>query len=188
MTNSPKNNSSQNQSGITANSTSTDPTKTTARAGRYIIIGISLAIFNYGLYAILSNLIIKNNGLLWLSTFISTAATTILAYILHSKITWKERPITKTAIYKFLIWNALLAVAIGPWTTQLFSLITPLYQFAYNIFQTLHIPFSYDFTLTTGAFILTSIVTMILNFFFYDRFVFGKSKPNSHNQTKNMIK
>lgn len=150
--------------------------KTSKHASRYLIVGISLAIFNYGSYAIIANLIINNNDFLWLSTFISTAVTTILAYILHSKITWKERKITKTAIYKFFIWNALLAIAIGPGLTQLFSLITPLYEFAFNIVQTINIPFTYEFVQSTGAFVLTAIVTMILNFLFYDRFVFGKTK------------
>lgn len=153
--------------------------KTSKHAIRYLIIGATLTLFNYGLYTILSNLIIKNNDLLWLSTFIATGATTILAYILHSKITWKERPISKTAIYKFFVWNIMLTVIIGPVLTQLFSFITPLYDFVFNILQAVHLPFSYNFTLTTGAFILTTIFVTILNFFFYDKFVFGQSTENS---------
>lgn len=152
--------------------------KASKHAKRYLIIGTTLAIFNYVLFMILSNVIIKNNNFLWLSTLIGTAITTILAYILHSKITWKERPITKTAKYKFFIWNFILAFAIGPFFTQLFSLLTPLYEFAFHIFEAIHIPFSYEFTLTTGTFVLTAIVTTILNFFFYDKFVFGKSKKS----------
>ena len=156
--------------------------KTSEHAIRYLIIGTTLALFNYGLYTVLSNFVIKNNDLLWLSTFIATGATTILAYILHSKITWKERPISKTAIYKFFIWNILLTVAINPILTQLFSYITPLYEFAYNITSSLHIPFSYEFVLTTGAFVLTTIVTTLMNYFLYDKFVFGKSKKQKENK------
>ena len=146
------------------------------RATRYVLVGIAITVFNYGFYSILANLIIKNNDYLWLSSLISTVASTILAYILHSRITWKERPITKTALYKFLIWNAILAIAVGPILTQLFSLITPLYDFAYNITSAMHLPFTHEFVLTTGVFVLVSIVVLILNFFFYDRFVFGKAK------------
>lgn len=141
---------------------------------RYLIVGISLTLFNYGLYSILSNLIIKNNDFLWAATLISTLVTTLVAYLAHSKITWKERNITKTAKYKFFIWNLILAFAVGPWITQLFSLFTPVYELAYNIFQNMHINFSYDFVQSTGAFVFTGIVTMILNFLFYDKFVFGK--------------
>ena len=144
---------------------------------RYLIVGISITVFNYTLYTVLSNLIIKNNDFLWVSTLIATLITTLVAYLAHSKITWKERNITKTAKYKFFIWNLMFAFAIGPWITQLFSLFTPVYDLAFNIFQNMHINFSYEFVQSTGAFVFTGIVTMILNFLFYDKFVFGK-KPN----------
>ena len=150
--------------------------KTSKHALRYLIVGILVTAFNYTLFAILSNLIIKNNDLIWLSNFIATAVTTIVAYIAHSKITWKERTVTKHSIIRFFIWNAMLAIAIAPGFTQLFSLFTPLYEFAYNITSALHLPFTYEFILTTGAFVLNSIVIMILNFLFYDKFVFGKKK------------
>ncbi|MBR0479833.1 GtrA family protein [Candidatus Saccharibacteria bacterium] len=145
-------------------------------AARYLFIGIGITIFNFAFYSILANLIFKDQSLIWLSTFISTAVTTLVAYILHSKITWKERNPGKSGIYKFFIWNALLTFLINPGLTQLFSLITPLYEFAFNISQNLNLPFTYDFVLITGAFVLTAIITMILNFLFYDRFVFGKPK------------
>ena len=149
---------------------------------RYLIVGISITIFNYGLYTILSNLIIKNNDFLWASTLISTLVTTLVAYLAHSKITWKERNITKTAKYKFFIWNLMFAFAIGPWITQLFSFFTPAYDLAYNIFQNMHINFSYDFVQSTGAFVFTGIVTMILNFLFYDKFVFGKKSEKKEGE------
>lgn len=156
------------------NQTESQDVKKPRRATRYLFVGIGISVFNYILYTVLTNIIIKNNDLIWLSTLISTTITAIVAFIAHSKITWKERPITKTSIYKFFIWNALLAFFIGPGISQFFSLFTPLYQFAFNIVLALHIPFTYEFVLTTGVFLLTAIVGMILNFLFYDRFVFGK--------------
>ena len=161
--------------------------KTSQHAVRYVFVGITLTVFNYVLYTILANLIFRNSDLLWLSTLISTLATTILAYIMHSKITWKERHVTKSSIYKFFIWNLLLTFPIGPGLTQLFSLFNPLYEFVFNICQNLHIDFSYDFIQSTGAFVFTSITTMILNFLFYDKFVFGKPK-NLENKKKEEAK
>lgn len=159
--------------------------KTRKHATRYFFVGVAVTVFNYVLYAFLSNLIIKDDNLIWLSTLIATVITTIVAYIAHSKITWKERHVTKTSVIRFFIWNALIAIIISPTLTQLFSLLTPLYEFAYGIANTIHLPFSYKFILTTGAFALTSIVVMILNFLFYDKFVFPKSKSSkaysSHN-------
>lgn len=153
--------------------------KTSKHAARYLIVGICVTIFNYVLFAILSNLIIQNNDLLWLSSLIATVITTIVAYIAHSKITWKERIVTKHSIMRFFIWNALLAIVISPALTQLFSLIAPLYEFAFNITSAINLPFTYEFVLTTGSFTLTSIVIMILNFLFYDKFVFGKKKVSN---------
>lgn len=155
--------------------------KTKSPTSRYLVVGILLALFNYGLYSFIANFIIKDNNFLWASTLIATFITTIVAYISHSKITWKERNITKTAIYKFFIWNFTIAFAVGPWITQLFSLITPIYDFAFNISQNLQLSFSYDFIQSTGAFCFTSAVTMLMNFLFYDKFVFGKNKSD---QTK----
>ena len=151
--------------------------KTSKHATRYFFVGVGITLFNYALFAIISNILIDNNNLLWLSNLIATALTTIVAYIAHSKITWKERHVTKVAIIRFFIWNALLAFLIAPGLTQLFGMLTPLYDFAYNISSALHLPFPYEFILTTGAFALNSIVIMIINFLFYDRFVFQKKKP-----------
>ena len=47
-----------------------------------------------------------------------------------------------------------------------------------STFAKIFIDFSYDFIQSTGAFILTTIVTMIMNFLLYDKFVFGKTKSN----------
>ena len=160
------------------NATSADnnkDVKTSKHAIRYLLVGISLTVFNYGTYSIIANLIINNNDLLWLSSFIASALTTILAYFLHSKITWKERSPGKTGVYKFFLWNIILTFVINPLFTQLFGLITPLYEFAYSIISSLNLPFTFEFVQSTGAFILTAIIVMILNFLLYDRFVFGKT-------------
>lgn len=156
---------------------STNDVKTSKHAARYFFVGLGITLFNYALFAIISNVFINDNNLLWLSNLIATTLTTIVAYIAHSKITWKERHVTKAAITRFFIWNALLAFLIAPSLTQLFGMLTPLYDFAYNISSALHLPFTYEFILTTGAFGLNSIVIMIINFLFYDRFVFQKKKP-----------
>ena len=156
--------------------------KTSKRTARFIVVGLILTIINYILYAILANLIFNNANLLWLSILISTTITTFLAYLLHSKITWKERPPHKTGIYRFFIWNFLIALAINPLLTQLFGYLTPLYEFAYNFSSSINLPFTFEFVQSTGAFCITTIITMILNFLFYDKFIFGKAKKDIKNE------
>lgn len=153
--------------------------KTSRHAIRYIIVGILVTGFNYDLFTILSNLIIKNIDLNWLSTLISDIITIIVAFIAHSKITWKELPVTKHTIIRFFIWNAILAIAIQPTLVQIFSFLTALYDFIYNITSAIHLPFSYNFVLNTGAFALASLVIIILNFLFYDKFVFSKKEATN---------
>ena len=152
---------------------------TTGRhAIRYFFVGVGVTLVNYILFAIISNILIKDNNYLWLSNLIATVITVIIGYIAHSKITWKERNVTKSSIIRFFIWSAMIAIVINPALTQLFGLFTPLYEFAFNITSAMHLPFTYEFVLTTGAFVLPAIIVMILNFLFYDKFVFPKSHPN----------
>lgn len=150
--------------------------ETAKRTGKYVVIGIVITLFNFGLYTVIARWIINNNEFLWLSTLIATFVTIFVAFALHSRITWKERNPGKLGIYKFFIWNIIAALAIGPFFTWIFSLMSPIYELAFNISSAIHLPFDYNFIQSTGAFVLTSIVTMILNYLFYDKFVFGKEK------------
>ena len=147
--------------------------KTSLRVGKFAVIGIILALFNFAVYTFLARVIFNTNELLWLDSIISYTLATILAYFLHSKITWKERPITRRSVLMFFLWNGITAIAISPFLTWLFGLITPVYEFAYNLSANLHLPFDYNFIESTGIFCLTTAVTMILNYLFYDKLVFG---------------
>ncbi len=146
------------------------------KTNRYLIVGIILSVFNYGLYIIIASFI-DNPKNLWLSSLIANTFTTILAFILHSHITWKKKNITIIAKVKFFIWNIITAQLIGPFLIQVFSLITPIYEFAYNISAAIHLPFDYSFIQATGTFVFTSVITMTINYLFYDKFVFGEPKP-----------
>lgn len=172
----------QTKSSPTSSQAKSSSAQTSKHAVRFIFVGVALTVFNYVVYSLLANLIIKNSDLLWLSTLISTFTTTIVAYFMHSRITWKERTVTRASVYKFFIWNLLLTFPIGPGLTQFFSLFTPLYELAFNICQALHLDFTYTFVQSTGAFVLTTAVTMILNFLLYDKFVFGQSQKSQKSQ------
>ncbi|MBR6505966.1 glycosyltransferase [Candidatus Saccharibacteria bacterium] len=154
---------------------------TTKRIGKFAIIGIILALFNFVIYTFLARVIMNSNELLWLDSIIAYLLAAILAYILHSKITWKERYPGQFGVIKFLLWNGITAIIISPLFTWLFQLITPLYKFIFNISTTLNLPFDYNFIESTGVFILTTCVTMILNYLFYDKLVFGQKPTSSHN-------
>lgn len=141
---------------------------------KYTIVGISIALFNFCTYTLIARVFINNNDFLFVSSIISTSLSVILAYILHSKITWKERKPTKKGIAGFFIWNAFCALVVGPVMTWFFGLFKWLYEFGYNLCNAIHIPLDYNFIESTGIFVLVSIVSMILNYLFYDKFVFNE--------------
>lgn len=150
--------------------------KTATRIGKFAIIGVILSLSNFAIYTFLARVVMNSNELLWVDSIISYTLAAILAYILHSKITWKERPITKHGVIMFFVWNGISALAISPFLTWLFGFITPVYEFAHNIFTAIHIPFDYNFVESTGIFCFTTAIVMVLNYLFYDKLVFGDQK------------
>lgn len=153
------------------------------RVGKFAVIGIILALFNFLVYTFLARVIMNTNELLWVDSIIAYLLATILAYILHSKITWKERQPTKSGILKFFLWNGITAIIISPFFTWLFQRLTFVYEFLFNISSSINLPFDYNFIESTFVFIFTTCVTMVLNYLFYDKLVFGTKKTLPvHNQ------
>ena len=144
------------------------------RVSKYVVIGIILTLFNFLIYTLIARYFIKNNDLLWVSSLIGYVCATILAFFLHSRITWQERHPSKLGVFNFFAWNFFTALVISPFCTWLFHLITPFYRLIFNISTFLHLPFDYEFIESTTIFVLVGIITMILNYLFYDNLVFGK--------------
>ena len=153
------------------------------RTIKFIIIGLILTIVQYLVYLFFALVIFNNNDILWLSSGISYTIATILGYYLHSRITWKERKPTKYGIIMFFVWNFLTALLIAPFLTWLFGLTKPTYNFLYSLSFSMGLNFTYEFVESTTIFILVTLVTLILNYLFYDILVFGDS-----NKTKVTVK
>lgn len=152
---------------------------------KFVGVGVACTIIDYALYSLFAVVIFGGNqNLYWLATIISGTVATFAAYELHSHITWKERDPGKYGIVKFFAWNIFLVIAIRPVLTILFGFLTGLYQFAFMIFDGVGLPFSYDFVESTGVFVLMIAVTMILNFLFYNRIIFGTAKSDEDSREK----
>ena len=146
------------------------------QAAVYFVCGCLNTIIAYAIYEVLALTVFSGEELLAFATLVSGAVSVVTGYVLHSKFTWKERIAGKKEAGKFLVWNIVMAVAIKPLLTLGFQKMSFLYELAFNIFQAIHIPFSYEFVETTGVFVLMTAVVMVINFLVYDRFVFGKKK------------
>lgn len=144
------------------------------RVFKFLGVGLTITVIEYIIYTLLMMVVFGGNvEMAPVATMISGTIATIVAFIMHSKITWRERNPGKYGIIKFFAWNILLVALIRPGLAAFFELLTGLYQFAFMIVEGIHLPFSYDFVESTGIYVLMTAVTMTLNFICYEKVVFG---------------
>ncbi len=152
------------------------------QAGKYFIFGVANTAINYAIFEALALTVFSSENQLWLATLISGVVGIFTGYYLHSHFTWRERSVGKTELVKFFIWNVAMAIIIKPVITLIVEMPKFLYRLAFDICQAIHIPFTYEFVETTGVFVLMTAVVMLINFLVYDRFVFGKKKPDDNRE------
>lgn len=166
---------------------------TSFKVGNFLWIGIVLTVVDYAIYEILLFTIFQGNiAMVGPAATISALVATLVAYLLHSRITWRARDPGRFGVIKFFLWNGILALAIRPFLAWVMGLLTVIYDFAYGISEWLHLPFTHDFVTSTGVFVFITIITMIINYFVYDTLIFGKAKtatskkpqPNSKKEEK----
>lgn len=141
---------------------------------KFVGVGFAVTIVEYIIYTLLMMLAFSGNGeMAPLATGLSGVVAMVVAFFMHSKITWRERDPGKFGVVKFFAWNILLVTLIRPGLAAFFGLLTGLYQFAFMITSAINLPFNYDFVQSTGIYVLTTAVAMVLNFFCYEKIVFG---------------
>ena len=150
--------------------------KSERHAMKYVLVGVIITLFDFVAYTVLVKLVFRTNDALEISTAVATVLATILAYILHSRITWRDRKPAKFGVVKFFLWNGLVAVALKPFTAWMVGMWTGLFQFALVVSEWLRLPFDYGTIEYLGVYGIATLVIMVLNYFFYDRLVFGSKK------------
>lgn len=158
----------------------------TARASRpfiFLAVGALNTLLDFLFYTFLVFTFFPESRDIWIVGVISGVAALILAYTTHQLITWRDHPASKLTIVKFVI-----VTGIGLWIIRPILLLWFIgFSGLYSSLCTLVEPFglSYDFTTSTGAFILMVIVVMIYNFLAYDKFVFTEK---THTEQRNGLK
>lgn len=153
-----------------------------SKTARYLISGISASVTNFVIYEVLVIVVFHDVSLAWLATGIASLCATVVAFILHSRLTWRDRDPGKYGPLKFLLWNIFMSVAVGPLLAFGFEKLTGLYEWAYGICQWLHLPFSYDLVVSLGIYGLSAVVTMTMNFFIYERIIFREKKEEGEDK------
>lgn len=144
------------------------------RVFKFLGVGLTITVIEYIIYTLLVMVLFGGNTeIAPAATAISGAIAMVVAFLMHSKITWRERNPGKFGIVKFFAWNILLVALIRPGLAAFFELLTGLYQFGFMITSAIHLPFSYDFVESTGIYVLVTAVSMTLNFICYEKVVFG---------------
>lgn len=155
----------------------TQNTETTEKTvGKYVVVGIVLTIFDFVICTILTRWIFRSNDMQEVAAMISGLVAMILGYILHRRITWRERDPGRWGIVKFFIWNIIMSVAVRPALTWFFGLWTGLYEFALMFVSWMGM--SYDTVEYLGVYGLMTVVAMIINYLLYDKVVFGKERES----------
>lgn len=145
-------------------------------AVKYALVGVFVTLFDFVVCTVLTRLVFRTNDALGISTAIATVLATILAYVLHSRITWRDRKPAKFGVLNFFLWNGLVAVAIKPFVAWIVGMWTGLYQLALAVSEWLRLPFDYETIEYLGIYGIATLVIMVLNFFFYDKLVFGRKR------------
>ena len=146
---------------------------------RYFVSGVAATLVDYGIYEILVLLIFKSTGTVGIAAAVAGIAGVLVAYWLHKNITWRDRDPGKYGPLKFVIWNILIMVGFRPILATGLTTLTGLYEWAFGVCQWLNLPFNYEFVMSTGLYVLMTVVTAIINFIFYERVVFGEKSPTT---------
>lgn len=185
----PKNSKKTTLDTETESLTNADKTISALKLIKFASVGFTSAAIDYAIYEVIVLLFFKGNiDMAGVSAIISGITSTFVAYFLHSRITWKTRDPGKYGIIKFFIWNILVVVFLRPFLTFFFGLFTGVHQFVYVVVGWIPLFSSFNFVQTTTIYVLMTLVTMTLNFIFYEKIVFGSKKEGENVDMKRIRK
>lgn len=140
----------------------------------FLGVGILNTLLDFGFYTLLTLVFLRQDNQIALAGIISGTFALLCAFITHSLVTWRGSHISAHTILKFVLFTGFGMWIIRPGLLAVFIKLEGLYLWAYDISQTLRLPFSHDFIANTGAFGFMVIIVLVYNYLVYDRFVFNK--------------
>ncbi|MBR3368770.1 GtrA family protein [Candidatus Saccharibacteria bacterium] len=145
--------------------------------GGFFILGVITTLIELVFYTI-SARIINNNDILWISALIGGLIGTVFAFILNSRLIWKNSKVAKREIIIFFVYNIGKTFTLKTFFTWVFGFLKPVYEFAFSFSSNIGLPFDYEFIESTGVFAFTALVCMMITYFTYDRIVFKNKKDD----------
>jgi len=144
--------------------------RTEKRIGIFAIVGVLNTIFDYILFMFLAMLFANE-----VASVISATFAMFIAFLLHSKFTWRDRKTSRTGIIQFLIINicvfwGIRTLIVWGLTNASTGWLEPLFRFAHWVLRFL----PYEFVVRTGIFAITTIITLTLTYILYNKIVFRR--------------
>ena len=136
--------------------------------------GVTATVVDYGVYELLVTFVFKSAEGAAAAISIAGAVGIVAAYLLHSRLTWRERDPGRFGVVKFVLWNLLIMVGLRPIIVGVMGWFGWLYEWFYGVCVWLGLPFGHDFVVSTAIYVLTTVITATLNYFFYDWVVFDE--------------
>lgn len=156
--------------------TETTPIRKNKRPLIFAGVGVINTLIDFTFYSLLTLFIFKSEDQIAIAGVISGTVALVCAFLTHSFITWREKPISHQTAIKFFIFTGIGMWIIRPFLLSVFIKFTGLFHWVYTLFQSIHLPFSYDFICNTGAFGFMALIVLVYNYFVYQRFVFLDAK------------
>jgi putative flippase GtrA len=144
----------------------------------FLGVGIVNTLLDFGFYSLLTLTVFSSDKQIALAGVVSGTFALLCAFLTHSLITWRGAHIGLPTIVKFIAFTGFGMWIIRPALLALFIKLDGFYSWAYDLSQTLHLPFSQEFIANTGAFGFMVVIVLVYNYLVYDRFVFNKKKPS----------
>lgn len=140
----------------------------------FITVGFTGTLVDFLVYSVLNRLIFTREDQLVFSGLCAGCVAMIVNFFLHKNFTWKDRTITPKTAPLFFLWNISIVLILRPVLINLFGYLDFFYNICYNINTGLSLPFSFSFIRNTGIYGFMTVVTMLVNFFGYEKIVFGQ--------------
>ena len=158
------------------NQPSNIPVKKSRRPIIFIAVGIFNTLADFLVFTLITQTILKQN--IALAGFLSGTIALLMAYVTHSKVTWRERSMSRISIIKFFAVTGFGMWAIRPILLLIFSRMVMVFDFSHKILSSFGLPLSYSFIANSISFCLMVFVVLIYNYLSYDRFVFNETKKD----------
>lgn len=142
----------------------------------FLAVGICNTLLDFLFYTLLTQIVFAQASQIGLAGIISGTFALLCAFATHNFITWRERPTDRKTVLRFFAFTGFGMWFLRPILLSIFIRLKPLYIWAQEILQHIHIDLGYEFIAHTGAFGFMVIVVLVYNYLVYDRYVFLDKK------------